>query len=113
MNARIKNNIVKHILGLRDSINITGTVGVKSYADDTVIDINYDNRKYIGRVRLLWCDDRFIVYMMDKAEGKIESSKLKNSKSAYLLIKSTADAKKFVKWYELTTQLAALARTRA
>lgn len=112
MATRSKNSIVKAILSLRTNKNIPGTVRVKANEDDSVIDINFDGRKYIGRVRLEWHGDRFAVYLVDKHEGKIGSD-IAHKKQVYLLIKTAGDAKKFIKWYELTTQLAALARTRA
>lgn len=112
MATRSKNSIVRIIKTLRDNHNIAGDVRVKISEDESVIDISYDNRKYIGRLRLEWHRDRFAVYLADKDEGKVAINEHSHSKSVYLLIKTAPDARKFVKWYEITTQLAALARTR-
>ena len=78
--------------------NITGTVRVKVSPSSARIDIDFDNRKYIGRLRLQLQGDKYIVYMMDKDEGKIMSSAAASTKSAYLEIKNAADARLFVKW---------------
>lgn len=112
MATRSKNAIVRIIKSLRDNPNISGVVNVKSNDDDSIIDINFDNRKYIGRLRLEWQRDRYAVYLMDKAQGKLDISELHATKSVYLLIKTAPDARKFVKWYEIITELAALARNR-
>lgn len=112
MSTKSKNAIVRIVKALRDSLNITGTVRVKVSEDENVIDISFDNRKYIGRLRLEWKADRFAVYLMDK-EGKVDISEDHATKSVYLNLKTAADARKFVKWYELTTQLAALGRNRS
>lgn len=112
MATRSKNPIVKAILSLRNNRNIDGVVRVVVNEQETVVDISYDNRKYIGRLRLEWKGDKFAVYLMDKSEGKVINSDYVAAKGVYLLIETAADARKFIKWYELTTQLAALGRTR-
>lgn len=112
MATQSKNAIVKIILAMRNSRNISGAVRITPNNDETVIDISYDSRKYIGRLRLEWKGDKFAVYLMDKREGKVINSTYSAAKGVYLLINTAADARKFVKWYELLTQLAALGRTR-
>lgn len=113
MSIKSKNAIVRIVKELRDSKNITGTIRVKVSDDENTIDVSFDNRKYIGRLRLEWKSDRFAVYLMDKAEGKVDISEDHATKSVYLNVKTASDARKFVKWYELTTQLAALGRNRS
>lgn len=113
LHAHSKKAIAATIEALVDNLNIKGTVRVKASPDKSVIDISFDNRKYIGRVRLELQEDKYLVYLMDKANGKISSSDKHASKSAYMEIKNKAEAVLFVKWYVIITQLAALKRTRA
>lgn len=113
MATQSKNSIINAIFGLRDNRNIPGVVRVVANPENTVIDVSFDNRKYIGRLRLEWKGDKYAVYLMDKDEGKVINSDYVAAKGVYLLIKTASDARKFIKWYELLTQLAALRRTRS
>jgi hypothetical protein len=108
-----KNAIVAVLTKLRHSEDIPGIARVRLLDNNDVIEINFDERKYIGRVRLEWAGDRYTVYMVDKDSGKIKSTTAPNTKHAYLSIKTAADARKFNKWYILTTQLAAMSRPRS
>jgi hypothetical protein len=105
--------IANAIQTLVDHPKINGTVRVVTKLDKSQIDISFDNRKYIGRIRLELQEDKYLVYLMDKANGKISTSDKHASKSAYMEIKNKAEATLFVKWYILLTQLAALKRNRA
>ncbi len=111
MATRSKNFIIKALLSLKDNKNIKGKVNVDVSEDGKTIDISWGTRKYVGRVELRWRHNRFIVYLMDKDEGRMIPSDKSWAKQAYLVICDTPDARKFIKWYELTTQLAALTRT--
>lgn len=112
MTIRSKNSIIKTIRALAESNDVDGVVRVVVSEDENSIDISFDNRKYIGRLNLRWTGTCFYVYLMDKAEGKVGGSTYIAAKSVYLTIKDSAGARKFVKWYELTTQLAAMRRPR-
>lgn len=105
--------IVAAIEGLTSNAKVSGVVRITGNVNRTRIDITYDNRKYIGRLRLELQGDKYLVYMMDKAEGKIAASDTHSSKSAYLEIKNVAEARLFVKWFILLTQLVALKRNRS
>jgi hypothetical protein len=105
--------IVDTVQALVSNFDIKGTVRVNTNAAETRIDISLDNRKYIGRVRLELSGDKFLVYLMDKTNGKIATSDQHSAKSAYLEIKNKKEADLFVKWYVIITQLSALRRTRA
>lgn len=113
MHAISQKAIIETIQRLAPNIKIKGTVRVTVNKSQTRIDISYDNRKYIGRLRLQLLDDKYLVYFMDKTEGKIAVSDNHSSKSAYMEIKNKADAVLFAKWYVILTQLATLKRNRA
>lgn len=113
MHANTQKAIIAHIQRLEANVKIKGTVKVVVNKNNNRIDISYDNRKYIGRLRFQLQDDRFVGYFMDKDEGKIASSEARSSKSAYLAIESVAQARDFVKMYILLTGLAAMKRNRA
>lgn len=114
MHASTKKAIVKVIQGLEENFDIKGKVKVVvSDLTKKRIDISYDNRKYIGRLRLELQDDKYVVYLMDKEQGKIASSDAHAAKSAYLVIDSIASARLFCKWYVILTQLAAMKRNRS
>lgn len=100
--------VIATLVRLSSTLLIKGNVRVNVSTGQNKIDISYDNRKYIGRIRLELQGDKYLVYMMDKAEGKIATSDNHASKSAYMEITNNADAKLFVKWYILTTKLAAM-----
>jgi hypothetical protein len=112
MHLNSQKAIITRIQRLEANVKIDGDVRVTVSKNKNRIDISYDNRKYIGRLRLELQVDKFLVYLMDKANGKISGSTKHSSKSAYMEIKTISDAVAFVKWYVLTTQLAALSRTR-
>lgn len=113
MAAQSKNSIVKNILSLRENRNIDFVVRVVPNKDNTEIAINLANRKYVGRIQLKWDGEQFLVYLVDKISGIAFMDDRKNSKGAYMKIATARESLMFVKWYELTTQLAALTRTRA
>lgn len=104
--------IVDAIQAMAGNFDIKGTVRVNTNVNETRIDISLDNRKYIGRVRLELQGDKFLIYLMDKTNGKIATSDQHSAKSAYLEIKNKKEAALFIKWYILLSQLTALKRTR-
>lgn len=112
MSTRSLQPIIDIILSLIDHKDVDGDVNIESGKKVTTLKIDFDKRKYIGRMKLVWKRDHYDVYLTDKVTGKIKASKLPFSKSVYFRIETAADARKFVKMYILITQLAALRRTR-
>ena len=112
MHASSQKAIIDGLKRLENNNKIKGVVRVTVNKTQTRIDIQYDRRKYIGRLRLELQDDKYLVYLMDKDEGKISSSDLRSSKSAYMELKNRFDIVKFERWYVLLTELAALKRNR-
>lgn len=112
MVTRTHQAINKIITDMRNNIKFDGIVRVVVSKDESVLNISFDNRKYIGRLDLEWKKDHYDVYFVDRNNGKIKSSEAHASKSVYMRIDTVADARKFVKLYMLITQLAAMGRNR-
>lgn len=96
------------------SFEVDGTVNVKILPDYSLININYDNRLYVGRFRLIWENDQYNVYFVHKKLGVAFRNKSeKGTKGAYMKIETVKDVRSFVKMYEMMINISALGRTRA
>lgn len=105
--------ILNQLEAMPGKLRMATSVKVKISDSKKVIDITYDNRKYIGRLQLVLQGDKYLVYFMDKENGKITSTDAHSSKSAYLEINDVKQAKEFVRWYGLLLGLVTMKRTRA
>src|SRR5690606_26169244 len=104
--------IIKTLLKLHKTEELSGAVHVVVSQDEKEINIDYDHRKFIGRMALHWKGDHFLVYFADKATGIVTHADYSAAKSSYFRINNVKDARKFVKMYILMIELAALGRTR-
>lgn len=106
MNVKSQNAIIKALSAMPHSLRMIGAV--KVVINNKNIDISFDGRKCIGRVRLELQDNKYIVYFMKK-EGDVL---VPTTAGAYMAINDVSEAKLFVKWYEITIKLAAMKRPR-
>lgn len=111
MHGNSKKAIINAIQGLNAAVGINHDISVKVSEDGNTIDIAMDRRRYIGRVRMIMMNDKYVAYLIDREEGKIKGSKKSRARAVYMVINDHSDAKKFVKWYVLLTQLAAMKRS--
>lgn len=106
MNVKSQNAIIKIISAMPHDLRMVGEV--KVVINNNKIDISFDGRKCIGRLRLELQNDKYVAYFMKKEGNHL----VYTTTGAYMAVEDAAEAKLFVKWYVLTMKLAAMKRPR-